>query len=119
MYLIKNKSIVKIITDKPNNVEKKLFDLERRKSDVSTEIHEKIKYYFDVPNQKYFNPLTSSQEIGWEKFDGLNYHFRNHPKYRCDVTDYANEYFALKGRSPFASKDPMNKRGAITKDNKG
>jgi hypothetical protein len=83
-------------------------DLERRRRDIPETISNKIKDYFKIPSEKYYYPLTSSHEFGWESGENLNKQAR-HPKFTCDVTAYANEYYALKGRSPYASKDPVKK----------
>lgn len=98
-----------MITDKPNEMHKDIFNFTLRRKMVPEEIHEKIQYHFNVPNRKYKMPLTSSQEIGWTNPVGLNSNFRSFSKNNCDVTKYADEYFALKGRSPYANKDPISK----------
>jgi hypothetical protein len=98
-----------MITDKPNNIKKEQLDLELRAQDIPEMISEKIKYYFKVPNEKYSNPLTSSHEFGWDKGEKLNRNQRRSPKVECDVTKYASEYYALKGRSPYATKEPIKK----------
>jgi hypothetical protein len=98
-----------MITDKPNYVKKHQLDLARRSSQIPESISDKIKYHFKCPNEKYPNPLTSSQEFGWDAGEKLNKIKFNHPKLGCDVTKYADEYYALKGRSPYASKDPVMK----------
>ncbi len=48
--------------------------------------------------------MTSSQELGWFHNSHLNKGLSHHPKLSCTETKYANEYYALKGRSPFSSK---------------
>jgi hypothetical protein len=48
--------------------------------------------------------MTSSQELGWFQNSPLNQGLNHHPKLSCTETKYANEYYALKGRSPFSSK---------------
>ena len=101
-----------MITDKPNLIQKDHMDLNLRASAIPELISEKIKYHFKVPNEKYLNPLTSSHDFGWYKGELLNRNQVRHPKATCDVTKYADEYYALKGRSPYASKNPIVKTEA-------
>lgn len=82
---------------------------------MSEHIKQKIDYYFKVPNEKYANPLTSSHEFGWHRGEKLNRNQRRHPKLGCDVTKYADEYSALKGRSPYATKEIVVKDKDSTK----
>ncbi len=96
---------MKIITEKPTNLKQENIDLDMRLSAVSENISNKIKYYFKTPNEKYNNPLTSSHEVGWFNDDKLNKNQRRHPRIGCDVTRYADEYYYLKGRSPFATRE--------------
>jgi hypothetical protein len=78
---------------------------------ISIELNEKIKNYFKTPTEKYSNALTSSQEVGWFDSKNLNTRARQNKK-DCDVTKYADYYYSMIGRSPFARKE------AIVKDNK-
>ena len=96
---------MKIITEKPNNITQDNLDVNLRISAVPLNISEKIKEYFKVPNEKYPNPLTSSQELGWLQDNKLNKNQRRHPRLGCDVTKYADEYCFSTGVSPFSSKD--------------
>lgn len=93
------------MTDKPNNVKKENLDLELRAKEIPENISNKINHYFEMPNRKYTNPLTSSQEFGWYQNEKLNYKLKKYPRYICDVTRYADEYYALKGKSPYATRD--------------
>jgi len=63
----------------------------------------------DAPNKKYKWPMTSAQEIGWEQVEGLNSIGRL-PKNTCEETRYANKYYSLQKRSPYATKDLTNKK---------
>jgi hypothetical protein len=101
-----------MITEKTNNIKRDHYDLDLRASGIPSLISDKIKYYFKVPNEKYSNPLTSSHEFGWHIGEKLNKNQRRKPRVGCDVTKYADEYYALKGRSPYATKE------AIIKDKK-
>ena len=104
--------IVKIIATKPNYVNEENLNLEKREKAIPEDIKNKIKdEYFKRPDEKYEFPLTQSQEIGWDVCNNLNTGKRRAKK-TCDVTRYADEYFALKGRSPFATKS-INK-GEVT-----
>jgi hypothetical protein len=53
--------------------------------------------------------MTSAQEIGWEQVEGLNSIGRL-PKNTCEETRYANKYYSLQKRSPYATKDLTNKK---------
>jgi hypothetical protein len=79
-------------------------DMKLRTSGIPQNITDKIKYYFKTPNEKYENPLTSSHEFGWHSGEKLNRNSRRHPKIGCDVTRYADEYYAMKRQSPYAIK---------------
>lgn len=90
---------------KPNYIKKEHLDLEKRAKDIPDNIREKINNdLFKIPSEKYPWPMTESQEFGWDKPFGLNTNLRR-SKVGCDVTRYADEYYKLKGRSPFATKD--------------
>ena len=79
-------------------------NLEKRAQAIPEDIKNKIKdKYFKIPSEKYQFPITQSQEIGWDVCPYLNTGKRMAKK-TCDVTRYADEYFALKGVSPFATK---------------
>ena len=67
---------------------------------------------FKRPNEKYEYPLTQSQEIGWDICPQLNTGKRMYKK-SCDITRYGDEYFSLKGLSPFATKS-INKGEATS-----
>jgi hypothetical protein len=97
------------ITDKPNSVEIDHLDINARASGIPREITEKIKYYFKTPYEKYDSPVTSSQEFGWHLGEKLNRNTRKHPKIGCDVTRYADEYYAMKGKSPYAIREIAGK----------
>ena len=78
--------------------------MEKRAEAIPEDIKNKIKdELFKRPNEKYKFPLTQSQEIGWDVCPYLNTGKRIAKK-TCDVTKYADEYFAMKGVSPFATK---------------
>ena len=78
--------------------------MEKRAQAIPEDIKNKLKNeLFKRPNEKYNFPLTQSQEIGWDVCPNLNTGKRMARK-TCDVTRYADEYFALKGVSPFATK---------------
>lgn len=96
-----------MITEKPNNILKDQLDLNLRSKLIPKHISDKIEYHFKVPNAKYDHPLTSSQELGWDSSDMLNRSPRR-GRIGCDVSRYADEYYALKGRSPYASRNPIN-----------
>lgn len=98
-----------MIADKPTNIKKEHIDLDFRANEIPQLISEKIKYYFKIPSEKYVYPLTSSHDFGWTKGEKLNKNQRRCPKIGCDVTKYADEYYALKGRSPYATKNPILK----------
>ena len=101
MYLI---YIVKIIATKPNYITEDQLNLEKREKEIPEDIKNKIKNeLFKRPNEKYKFPLTQSQEIGWDICPQLNTGKRRAKK-TCDVTRYADEYYSLKGVSPFATK---------------
>ena len=105
-------NIVKIIATKPNYVNEENLNLEKREKAIPEDIKNKIKaQYFKRPNEKYSYPITQSQEIGWDVCPELNTGKRRAKK-TCDVTKYADEYYALKGRSAFATKS-INK-GEVT-----
>ena len=95
---------MKIIAIKPNYVNEENLNLEKREKAIPEDIKNKIKdQYFKRPNEKYNFPMTQAQEIGWDVCQNLNTGKRRAKK-TCDVTRYADEYFALKGISPFATK---------------
>ena len=78
--------------------------MEKREKEISDDIKNKIKNeLFKRPNEKYKFPLTQSQEIGWDECPYLN-NGKRMTKKTCDVTRYADEYYTLKGVSPFATK---------------
>jgi len=58
-----------------------------------------------APTQKHKAPMTTNQEYGWVSKVLLepNQMF-NHTKYQCDVTNYADAYYEMTGRSPYASQ---------------
>lgn len=96
-----------MITEKPSNY--KQVDVLKKSEEIPDYIKEKIKYHFKTPSEKYINPLTSSQEIGWDKSEHLNWYVKKYPKNSCDVTKYADEYQALKGQSPYSGKSVIAK----------
>ena len=86
--------------------------MEKREKAIPEDIKNKIKdELFKRPNEKYSFPLTQSQEIGWDVCPNLNTGKRRAKK-SCIETRYADEYYSLKGRSPFATKS-INK-GEVT-----
>ena len=86
--------------------------MEKRAKAIPEDIKIKIKEeFFKTPNEKYPYPITQSQEIGWDVCKDLNTGVRRAKK-TSDVTRYADEYYSLKGRSPFATKS-INK-GEVT-----
>ena len=63
------------------------------------------KHAEQLPNQKYKIPVTSSMEYGWSPAqlmprDEIMFH---HTKKQCDVTNYADAYYDMTGRSPYAA----------------
>ena len=90
-----------MITEKPSNY--KQVDVLKKSEEIPDYIKEKIKYHFKTPYEKYINPMTSSQEYGWDKCEHLNRYMKKHPINSCDVTRYADEYQALKGKNPYTS----------------
>ena len=99
---------MKIITEKPNAILNGRINTDSQSSGVPENVKEKIKDYFKVPNEKYENPITSSQEFGWYKGEKLN---KNMKRFRigCNETKYGDTYYAMKGRSVFAGKDGVIK----------
>ena len=99
-----------MITEKPNSIDKDRLDLELRAKHIPPHIDEKIKYYFKVPSERYENPMTSSQDVGWYPTGKLNIGMKRHPNLGCDVTKYADDYYSMKGRSPYATREaPVEK----------
>jgi len=100
---------VKIFTEKPNNIKLENLDFHNRSNAIPRSISEKINYHFKVPHDKYKNPLTSSQEVGWFREEKLNKNHRSFPRISCEITQFADEYCFSKGRSPFVRKDFVSK----------
>ena len=67
-------------------------------------INDRIRDFFQTPIEKYSYPMTSSQEFGWERSPNLNKNPRR-IKNTCDVTKYADQYYEMVGKSPFARKE--------------
>ena len=67
------------------------------------EIKEKVEYFFKVPKKKYLNPITSSQEIGWQEVNNMKVFKKFYTKNSNDITKFANDYYIMLGKSPFVS----------------
>ena len=91
-------------------------NLEEKEKDIPKDILDKIKnQYSKNPNEKYKWPMTHSQEIGWDiKEKGLNTNPRM-AKTTSDVVKYADYYYAMNGKSPYATKDMGSKGGDAKK----
>ena len=91
-------------------------NLEEKSKKIPFEILDKIKHqYSKNPNEKYKWPMTHSQEIGWDiKEKGLNTNPRM-AKTTSDVVKYADYYYAMNGKSPYATKDMSSKGGDVKK----
>lgn len=93
-----------VISEKPNLLNKENTDMAERSKRIPKYIFSEIDHYFSRPQMRYSNPVTSSHELGWFQDNQLNKGLKHHPKLSCFETKYANDYYAMKGRSPYASK---------------
>mmetsp|Transcript_26989 Transcript_26989/g.32768 ORF Transcript_26989/g.32768 Transcript_26989/m.32768 type:complete len:154 (+) Transcript_26989:207-668(+) len=60
------------------------------------------------PPEKYESPVTAGNEYGWHSkvnLVGKNQMFA-HPRSACEITKYADAYYAMSGTTPFSRKDP-------------
>jgi len=62
-----------------------------------------------VPTEKYEEPMTTSQQIGWFS-QPLMPNRRKLGIKSCEITQYANDYSMAMGRNPFARKEPIVKQ---------
>ena len=87
-------------------------NLEEKSKDIPQDILDKIRnQYSKSPNEKYRWPMTHAQEIGWDVAEGgLNTNPRM-AKNTCDVVKYADYYYAMNGKSPYATKEITTKGG--------
>ncbi|KAK3236233.1 hypothetical protein CYMTET_53615 [Cymbomonas tetramitiformis] len=62
-----------------------------------------------VPPEKYESPQTAGHELGWHSKvklvdkDPMFEYARN----TCEITKYADAYFAMSGTTPYSRKDPV------------
>lgn len=59
-----------------------------------------------TPQEQFVLPITSSQEYGFFNKPLLpKQPMFHHPKNTCDVCEYADAYYTMTGKSPYARKD--------------
>ena len=89
---------------RPNYIKRENLDIEKREKEIPEEIREKIKTeLFKIPSERFDYPVTRSMEYGWETCKYLNSGKRKGRK-TCDVVKYADEYYSMKGQSPYSNK---------------
>mmetsp|Transcript_13391 Transcript_13391/g.18308 ORF Transcript_13391/g.18308 Transcript_13391/m.18308 type:complete len:153 (-) Transcript_13391:62-520(-) len=61
-----------------------------------------------LPFEKHASPVTSAHELGWHSRTQL---VKKHPMFEysrnfCEITKYADAYYAMSGTTPYSRKDP-------------
>mmetsp|Transcript_11853 Transcript_11853/g.23691 ORF Transcript_11853/g.23691 Transcript_11853/m.23691 type:complete len:149 (+) Transcript_11853:50-496(+) len=100
-----------MITEKPNVPPERLGYTITAEPEMIAELDSVLKETKKVPTEKYSEPATSSQEVGWYSktlMDGR----KKFGVSNCEITSYANAYCQAMGRNPFARKEPIVKNAA-------
>ena len=92
-----------VISDKPTTVNKAQEETEESKTAMAA-VSKKLEVLTTIPTKKYPYAMTAAQEVGWDNDTMFNIH---RPKYnfnkkQYDETKYANSYFTMTNKSPFA-----------------
>ncbi|CAG9462366.1 unnamed protein product [Pedinophyceae sp. YPF-701] len=94
------------IPEKPNKVDPRVQVNEEATLAATTKLNDlsQTKDTHLLPFQKYKTPQTTSQQYGWVQEQLMKPRNRfTYGKGQCDVTTYADHYYAMSGRSPYAS----------------
>ena len=88
-----------LITDKPTFIAKE----HAEDKESMDKLKQKLNVLTALPKKKYPYPMTAQQELGWDA-EMFNVH---RPKYNFSKkqyaeTTYANEYYSMTQKSPFA-----------------
>lgn len=89
---------MEILSEKPNRQISQYKTVE-----IPLEIKKQVEHFFKTPKEKYSAPITSSQDIGWDKSSGYKVFKDLYSKNTNDITKFASDYCYLTGKSPFAS----------------
>eukprot|EP00284_Hemiselmis_tepida_P005549 CAMPEP_0174924874 /NCGR_PEP_ID=MMETSP1355-20121228/7540_1 /TAXON_ID=464990 /ORGANISM="Hemiselmis tepida, Strain CCMP443" /LENGTH=144 /DNA_ID=CAMNT_0016170729 /DNA_START=56 /DNA_END=490 /DNA_ORIENTATION=+ len=98
-----------MITGKPNVDPARIGHKTEADPEMIAELDNILKDTKKVPTEKYAEPMTTSQQIGWYSKPLM----RERKKLgisSCEITQYANDYSMAMGRNPFARKDPIVKQ---------
>eukprot|EP00164_Ancoracysta_twista_P001665 GFYU01002187.1.p2 GENE.GFYU01002187.1~~GFYU01002187.1.p2 ORF type:complete len:128 (-),score=23.55 GFYU01002187.1:297-680(-) len=94
-----NPKKLEIICEKPNLCDPR----EESTVAVKGDILDLILAPHRTPHEKYSKPVTASHEYGWENRPLTKPSARfHHGRSTCDITQYADAYVTMSGKSPYA-----------------
>mmetsp|Transcript_41932 Transcript_41932/g.102827 ORF Transcript_41932/g.102827 Transcript_41932/m.102827 type:complete len:147 (+) Transcript_41932:105-545(+) len=97
-----------MITGKPNVDPARIGAKIEADPEMIAELDNILKETKKVPTEKYEEPMTTSQEIGWYSKPLMPNRKKLGIK-SCEITEYANAYSMAMGRNPFARREPIVK----------
>ena len=95
-----------MITGKPNVDPARLGQKVEASAEMFAELDAILKETTKIPTEKYSEPITSSQEIGWWSVPLMPDRKRQGTK-ACEITKFADDYAQAMGRNPFQRKPPI------------
>mmetsp|Transcript_25003 Transcript_25003/g.48602 ORF Transcript_25003/g.48602 Transcript_25003/m.48602 type:complete len:145 (+) Transcript_25003:66-500(+) len=98
-----------MITGKPNVDPARMGHRTEADPEMIAELDDILKTTKKVPTEKYDEPMTTSQQIGWYSVPLMQNRKKLGIK-NCEITQYANDYSMAMGRNPFARKEPIVKQ---------
>ena len=108
-FSVSDPSKLDVFPEKPNNMVPELSLDQAEMDEANDKLRElcTVRDAFKPPQEKYDLPMTSSQEIGWatRMLMPRNPMFHK-PRNSCDITRYADAYYADKGVTPFTQVGP-------------
>jgi len=94
----------------PAEIAKKLgLEIKHPDPSVVAQLNSTLKEQHKTPKQKYEEPMTTQQEIGWLTQEYAN-QFKDRKQYGLKgnpITKYAEKYVVDMGRNPFQRKPPI------------
>ena len=102
-----------MITGKPNVDPARLGQKVEASAEMFAELDAILKETTKIPTEKYSEPITSSQEIGWWSVPLMPDRKRQGTK-ACEITKFADDYAQAMGRNPSNGSLPLCHHEALT-----
>lgn len=107
-FFIANPSSMPTISDKPNYVVPSVKLNQKDMDEAARTLKEvcSVKNKDLLPYEKFEAPITSTHEIGWHTKTQLvkKHPMFHHARASCDITQYADAYYAMSGTTPYSRK---------------